>query len=119
MSAVYILAIPATLAIIVGTIGAVGNVIIYKAHKIWLLLLGSFFAAVYSIVYMNLLLPYYGQAKAFYGLGAILPIGLIFAFGFDWLDRWIKDKKLTYLRIVLYGWFGTLALAIALSLFAR
>jgi tetratricopeptide (TPR) repeat protein len=119
MSVVYILAIPATLAMIVGTIGAIGNIVTFKAHKIWLLLLGSFFAAVYSIVYMNLLLPYYGQAKAFYGLGAVLPIGLIFVFGFDWLDRWMRDKKLSFLRIVLYGWFGTLILAISLSLFAR
>jgi len=119
MSAVYILAIPATLLIIVGAIGAIGNIIKYKDHKIWLLLLGSFFAAVYSIIYMNLLLPFYGQAKAFYGLGAILPIGLIFVFGFDWLDRWVSSKKLFLLRIVLYGWLGTLISAISLSLFVR
>ena len=118
MSAVYLLAIPATLAIIIGMVCAIGNMV-RTANKIWLLILGSLFAVAYSIVYINLQIPYYGQVKAFYGLGVILPISLIFAFGFDYLDHWLRDKKLSFLRMVLYGWFGTLILAILLSLFVR
>jgi hypothetical protein len=116
-SAVYLLAIPATLAIIIGIVCAIGN-IIRTANKSWLLILGSLFAATYSIVYLNLQIPYYCHAKAFFGLGVILPISLIFAFGFDYMDNWLKDKKLSLLRVVLYGWFGTLILAILLSFFA-
>jgi tetratricopeptide (TPR) repeat protein len=116
MSAVYLLAIPAALAIIIGTVCAIVNVV-YTANKSWLLVLGSFGISTFSIIYMNLQLPYYCLAKAFYGLGVILPIGLIFALGFDWLDQRLRDKKLFLLRMVLYGWFGTLIMAILLSFF--
>jgi tetratricopeptide (TPR) repeat protein len=116
MSAVYLLAIPAALAIIIGMVLAIGNMI-RTADKIWLLILGSFFTMACSIIYMGLQVPYYGIVKAFYGLGVILPIGLIFAFGFDWLDQRLRDKKLSLLRMVLYGWFGTLIMAILLSFF--
>ncbi|MGD0786214.1 MAG: tetratricopeptide repeat protein, partial [Sedimentisphaerales bacterium] len=116
MSAVYLLAIPVALAIIIGTVCAIVNVV-YTANKSWLLILGSFFAVAHSIVYLNLRFPYYCHAKAFYGLGVILPISLIFAFGFDWLDQRLRDKKLSLLRMVLYGWFGTLIMAILLSFF--
>jgi tetratricopeptide (TPR) repeat protein len=118
ISAVYLLAIPATLAIIIGAVCAISNVI-RKANKIWLLMLGSVFVLVCSIVYINLQIAYYSAAKAFYGLGAILPISLIFSFGFDSLNNWLRDKKLSFLRVVLYGWFGTLILAILLSIFVR
>ncbi|MGB8226092.1 MAG: tetratricopeptide repeat protein, partial [Sedimentisphaerales bacterium] len=117
MSAVYLLAIPAAMAIIIGMICAIGN-IIRASDKIWMLILGSIYTVACSIVYMNLLLPYYSSAKAFYGLGAILPISLIFAFGFDCIDNQLKNnKRLFLLRMVLYGWLGTLACAILLSFF--
>jgi tetratricopeptide (TPR) repeat protein len=116
MSAVYLLAIPAALIVIIGAICAIGN-IIRTADKIWLLILGSLFTVACSIIYISLQVPYYGQAKAFFGLGVILPISLIFAFGFGWLDQRLRDKKLSLLRMVLYGWFGTLIMAILLSFF--
>jgi len=117
MSAVYLLAIPAVLAIIIGIVCAIGNIIRTTSDKIWLLILGSFFAVAHSIVYLNLRFPYYCHAKAFYGLGAILPISLVFASGFDYIDRLLKNKKLSLLRMVLYGWFGTLIMAILLAFF--
>jgi hypothetical protein len=116
MSAVYLLAIPATVVIIIGMVCAIGNMI-RTVSKIWLLILGSIFTIAYSIVYMNLQVPYYGQAKAFFGLGAILPISLIFALGFDYIDNLLRGKKLFILRMVLYGWFGALILTIFLSMF--
>jgi hypothetical protein len=118
VSAVYILAIPATLAILIGMVCAIGHMI-RAADKVWLLMLGSLFAVAHSIVYLNLRFSYYCHAKAFYSLGVILPIGLVFAFGLGYLDNWLKDKKLSFLRVVLYGWFGTLILAVLLSLFVR
>jgi hypothetical protein len=118
MSTVYLLAIPATLVIVIGALRAAGKAILY-ASKSWLLILFSIFAIIYSIVYINLRLPYYGQAKAFYGLAAMLPISLIFALGFNTLDKWLKNKKLLFLRTALYGWFGTLALTVFFSLLVR
>ena len=118
MSAVYLLAIPAALVIVTGALRAAGKAIFY-ASKNWLLILFSIFAIVCSIVYINLRLPYYSQAKAFFGLSAILPISLIFALGFNTLDKWLKNKNLLFLRTALYGWFGTLALTVLFSLVVR
>jgi tetratricopeptide (TPR) repeat protein len=119
MSVVYLLAIPAALAIIIGAVCAIAR-LGRTADKIWLLILGSLFTIIYSIVYTNLKIPYYSTAKAFYGLGAILPISLIFAFGFDCIDSRLKNnKRLFPVRMVLYGWFGTLVLAVLLSFFAK
>ena len=118
MSAVYFLAIPATLLIIAGLIRATTKVI-FGADKLWLLILGSVFAMGYSIIYMNLSMPIYGFPKAFLGLLAVWPLSLMFALGFDYLDKWLRNKKLLFVRAIFYGWFGTLTLAILFSFFVR
>ena len=116
ISVVYILALPATLVIIIGTVRAT-TAAVFRANKVWLLILGSLFVAGFGMAYMNLRIPYYAQAKAFYGLFVVMPVALTFALGFDGLDGWLRDKGLLPVRIVLYGWFGTLALAIFFSFF--
>jgi tetratricopeptide (TPR) repeat protein len=65
---------------------------------------------------MNLRYPYYCHAKAFFGLYAIIPLGLIFALGFEYFDKWLKNKNLFLLRCLLFSWLGTLILAIFFSL---
>jgi len=116
MSAVYLLSIPAALAIIIGIVCAAVH-IIKTADKIWLLFLGSLYTIACSMIYITLLVPNYGQGKAFYALGTILPISLVFASGFDYIDRLLKNKKLSILRMALYGWLGTLIVAILLAFF--
>jgi tetratricopeptide (TPR) repeat protein len=116
VSAVYILSLPAALIIIIGLVRAAGAAI-FRADKGWLFFLGLFFAAIWSTVYMNLRLPYNAQAKAFYSLFVVMPVALIFAFGFSGLDGWLRNKGLLPVRTVLYGWFGTLALAVFFSFF--
>ena len=111
MSAVYLLSLPATPIIIIGTLCAIRNAV-FAASKIWLLILGSLLIMAYSLIYMNLKMPYYSVAKTFYFMAVLLPISLIFACGFDYLDKWLRGKSLSILRATLYGWFGTLALAI-------
>jgi hypothetical protein len=118
MSVVYLLAVPATLAILIGTVRATINAVLC-ANKLWLLIIGSIFILFFSIAYMNLKIPFYAHAKAFYGLSTILPISLIFALGFDYVDKWLRRKKLTLLRAILYGWFGTLALTIFFTFLSR
>ena len=118
MSSVYLLSVPATLAIIIGTFRAISKAVL-GANKFWLLILGSLFVVIFSIVYINLQIPLYAQAKAFYGLCAVMPISLIFAFGFDYVDGWLRDKNLFLLRGILYGWLGTLVLAIFFSFLVR
>jgi hypothetical protein len=118
MSAVYLLSIPASLFIIIGTLLAIGKVV-SQVNKFWLLILGLVFVVIHSLVYMSFRIPYYAQAKAFYGLFVILPVSLIFALGFDYVDRWLRDKNLSLVRALLYGWFGMLALAIFSCFFVR
>lgn len=118
ISVAYLLAIPAALTIIVGTIGALAKVIL-RGSKVWLLMSGTVFALGYSIIYMNLRLPFYGQAKAFYALAAVLPISLTFALGFEYVDKRLKDKGFFFLRAILYGWFGTLVSVIFMAFFSQ
>jgi 4-amino-4-deoxy-L-arabinose transferase-like glycosyltransferase len=116
ISAVYILSLPATMAIIIGAVRA-AMAAIFRADKIWLLILGTLFVAIWGIACMSLRNPYYGQSKAFYGLFIVMPVALTFAFGFGGLDEWLKKKGLLLVRTILHGWFGTLALAIFFSFF--
>jgi tetratricopeptide (TPR) repeat protein len=118
IAVVYLLAVPATLLIIIGMLLAL-HAVVSRADKIWLLILGSLFAAGFSLTYMNLWIPYYGQSKAFYCLFAVVPIALTFAFGFDAFDRWLRDKRLLPGRVLLYGWFGTLMLVILSAFLIR
>jgi hypothetical protein len=118
MSAVYLLGAPATLAILVGMVRATADVV-FGGNKLRLLILGTIFVLFYSILYMCLRIPYYCQAKAFYGLSAILPVSLMFASGFDCVDKWLKNKKLPLFRAVLYGWLGTVALTIYSTFLVR
>jgi tetratricopeptide (TPR) repeat protein len=116
ISAVYILSLLATMVIIFGTAQAVREAI-FRADKTWLLILGLLYVAVWSIAYISLRIPYYGQSKAFYSLYVVMPVALTFAFGFDGLDKWLKSKNMLLVRTILYGWFGTLVLAIFFSYF--
>ncbi|MBN1786974.1 MAG: glycosyltransferase family 39 protein [Sedimentisphaerales bacterium] len=115
-SIVYILSIPAFLMIVIGTVCAVRKAI-FKVNKTWLLMLGSIFVLLCSIIYMNLQLAHYSAAKAFYALGVILPICLLFSLGFDCVNGRLKSKKLFLLQVIFYGWFGSLILTVFLSLF--
>ena len=117
-SAVYLLAIPFTAAIIIGIVRAVLRSIL-RADKFCLLILGAAFAIFFSLVAVNLQIPCYAQAKAFYGLAAVLPLSLIFALGFDIVDERLKNKGLFLVRAAVYGWFGTLALAIFFCFLVR
>ncbi|MHC4526486.1 MAG: hypothetical protein ACYS29_01305 [Planctomycetota bacterium] len=118
MSVVYLLAVPATLAIVIGTVRVTADAV-FGGNKLWLPMLGSIFVLFYSIAYMCLRIPIYSMAKAFYGLSAILPISLIFASGFYCVDKWLKNKNLSLIRAVLYGWLGTLALTIYFTFLVR
>jgi tetratricopeptide (TPR) repeat protein len=114
VSAVYILSLPAMVISVIGAVRAFRDAI-FRADKVWLLILGSLFIAIWSVGYMSLRIPYYGQSKAFYGLFVVMPVALTFAFGFGAIDELLKSKGMLLVRTVLYGWFGTLVLAIFVS----
>lgn len=116
VSAVYILSLPAIIVLLTGAARAV-KAAIFRNDKGWLLILGVLFIALWSTVYMSMRIPSYAQTKAFYSLFAVMPVALIFALGFSGLDEWLQNKGLLAVRTILYGWFGTLALAILFSFF--
>jgi tetratricopeptide (TPR) repeat protein len=88
MAAGYALALGPTLAVLLGVlIGFVDFVRRPRAERF--LALSVLGATFYAFVNMTLRLPYYAQAKAFYGLSALVPLAFCFALGFDALVlRW-------------------------------
>jgi tetratricopeptide (TPR) repeat protein len=81
----------------------------------WLFILGSIFAILFSLIYMELRLARYNQTKAFYGLFMVLPVSLLFACGFDLIYEYLKRFRIG--RILFLGWFGTLALSVFMSFY--
>jgi tetratricopeptide (TPR) repeat protein len=86
MAAGFILALVPALFIAVGAISAIKK-FICEPGQIGLLIVGVPSAVLAALVYMNLEVPTYGEAKAFYGLIAILPVCAFGALGYDALKR--------------------------------
>ena len=59
----------------------------YQIRGEWLLVFGMVCIYSLGLLWMNLRVPSYAQAKAFYGLPALLPFGAVAAAGWDWLRR--------------------------------
>jgi hypothetical protein len=115
MSSLYILAVPIAIAFLVGIYKMVRE--FFKRYEMnWLLILGSFFTISFGIVYLNIKVPYYSTAKAFYGLSLVVPFALTTAWGFDIIDGWCRNRGLAVARALMYGWLGTVML-VALSSF--
>jgi tetratricopeptide (TPR) repeat protein len=87
MAAGFVLALAPSLVVVTGLACVV--VRCWRAPRLeWLLVAGV--AAVYcvAILFMTLKLPYYAQAKAIYGLPALLPFCVLFVAGLEfWMAR--------------------------------
>jgi 4-amino-4-deoxy-L-arabinose transferase-like glycosyltransferase len=116
MSVIYLLAIPATVAMMIGIFYMIKAAII-ELDKRWLLFAGSIFIFFFFIIYLTLRVPLYTTGKAFYGLSLVIPFSLAFAWGMEKIDTWLKSKNLFIIRALFYGWFGTLVLSIFFSFF--
>jgi tetratricopeptide (TPR) repeat protein len=89
-----VLALLPTLAILIGAAAATVHFIRQPAPA-WVFLLGLAFTALLAIIYMTLTVPSYAQAKAFYGLVALVPICALAGLGLDWLGgRWLLLRGL-------------------------
>jgi 4-amino-4-deoxy-L-arabinose transferase-like glycosyltransferase len=82
MTSGYLLACLPTLAILAGLAAAVVD-LVRRPRAEWFLALGILGAAGFAIFLMTLRLPFHSQAKAFYGLSALVPVSLVGAWGFD------------------------------------
>ncbi len=73
------------------------------------------FVLLFSLFIVTFRVPYYAQAKAFYILGAIVPLSLAAANGFATMDRALQSGRAAPLRVVYHGWFGTAVAVIVLT----
>jgi hypothetical protein len=100
MAAGYLLALLPTLALITGlAAGAVRLVCAPRSEDV--LLLGVLGATAFAVLTLSLQLPFYAQAKAFYGLSALLPLCVLAGRGFEILTR--RSRLAGVLLSVLLG----------------
>jgi hypothetical protein len=83
MAVGYLFAVVPTLAILVGAIVALAR-FIRQPSADWLLLLGLAYSFAVAAVFISLVVPSYAQAKAFFGLLALVPLCAFGAIGWDW-----------------------------------
>ncbi|MEN8160755.1 MAG: hypothetical protein ABFS41_11850 [Myxococcota bacterium] len=99
MAAGYALALLPCLALLVGVVvGFVDFVRRPRAERF--LALAALGATTYALLNMTLRLPFYAQAKAFYGLSALVPLAFCFSLGFDALVlriRWLAPLGMAWL----------------------
>jgi tetratricopeptide (TPR) repeat protein len=105
MAAGYVLALLPTLAVVIGAIAAIVQLVRRPSAELFLLLgLPSVFGV--AVIYQYLRFPYYGHAKAFYCLMASVSLCALGAWGFDLLVRRWKIAE-----YILGALMGTWALA--------
>jgi hypothetical protein len=109
MSAVYLIAIPASLLIGVGAVRSTATALSdadphRRAALSFLLTLG--YAVLFGLLYLSLRLPFFAQAKASYGLVVMPLLALFFADAVAWLDQALRQRGWLPARAVLHGWLG-------------
>ena len=102
MTAGYLLALAPTLMILTGAAVSLWHFIRKPSAK-WFVLLGLSGAVMIALVFINLKVPSYAQAKAFYGLCALVPLCSFGAVGWEVLTRGRKWLQLA-LGTVLLVW---------------
>jgi Flp pilus assembly protein TadD/4-amino-4-deoxy-L-arabinose transferase-like glycosyltransferase len=86
MAAGYWISLGVSLLLIIGAALLLARLLV-KIQAEWWLVLGMVFLFGCGLVWMNLLLPSYAQAKAFYALPALLPFSAVVAVGWDWMRQ--------------------------------
>lgn len=117
MSAIYGLAIPAAMILLIGFV-IVARKAFAELDTPWMLLFGVFWLSLFALIHMNLKLPYYGMAKAFYCLYLTVPCGIAFALGLEHLSTHLRGPRLSIARHVLHGYLGCLGAAIFLAFYS-
>jgi hypothetical protein len=84
----------------------------FGMNKQLLLMVSQVAVFLLFLLYLTLVIPAYSTARAFYGLSLVIPLSL--AFGLDEADAWLRARNYQ-VGGALYGWLGTLAVAIVLS----
>ena len=107
MAAGYLLALPATLLLLLGfglacrhAVGDPG-----PARRGAFAVIVALIAAMgLATFWVTLELPYFGQAKAFYSLALVPVASLLFAQAYCALDAWLAERVGSHSRAALFGW---------------
>src|SRR5207244_6087389 len=92
MVAGYLWAVIPTVLILVGVVAAIVWFIRKPSGQLFVLL-GFWVGLVLGLIFMTLKVPSYAQAKAFYGLSALMPLCFFGALGWETLTRarvWLR-----------------------------
>jgi len=115
MAAVLPLAVPAVLFLAAGF--CIALVKAFRGDRRRLLIAGTVAALGYSLLDLNLSVPYHGHAKAFFCLAGLIPAALLFAEGVTWLLSKLAGLERTVASAVFWGWLGALAFAVFAAFF--
>ncbi len=118
MSLGYLLALPATALLLFGAVRAAWlglNDGDPRRRAALSFLVTVAFTLGFSILAMTVQLPFFAQAKAFYGLAMGAPIALFFALGAARVDDLLRGPSRVLLRAAFYGWLFAMASVFYLS----
>jgi hypothetical protein len=118
MTAVYLVALPASVILLAGAVRALVDALRgedWELRCALSFLLTAVLATGAAMVSYTLTVPAYSTGKAFFGLHLLAPLAVFAAMGFDGVSRLLGRPRLLPLRAVYYGWLGVLAGLIVLS----
>ena len=110
MAAGLLLALVPTAGLLLGLGAALVHLVRAPSAR-WFLLLGVLGATGFAVYAMCLRLPFYAQAKAFYGLAALVPLAAVGAWGLDLLAGKGAGWGALARRLVVWTLVGVWALA--------
>jgi hypothetical protein len=118
MTAVYLLALPLTVLLIVGWVLLLraafreGDL---KPRLIFTLLALAIFCVGFAILQHSLAVPYYSVVKANFGMAVFAALAMAAAAGVDWIVIRIERTKSELLFALFHGWLAALAGAVILT----
>jgi hypothetical protein len=118
MSLGYLLALPATVLLLFGALRSAWlglNDGDPRRRAALSFLVTSAFTLGFSILAMTIQLPFFAQAKAFYGLAMGAPLALFFAMGAVRVDDALRQTRWVLLRAIFYGYLFLTASVFYLS----
>lgn len=118
MSAGYVLALPATAIVLFGvarTVMATLSGYDLPRRLLLSLLLALIYVISSSVLVFSMRYPFWGSIRAGYGLSLVAPVAVCAGFGFSAIDERLRVGDWRIVRALFHGWFGTFAVALALS----
>ena len=118
MIIVPILALPATALLVGGCVGLVarsfrGEDLRQRAALAFVTTTIAFYA--FAVLFINIRLPFYAQAKASYALAALAPLAVAGAYAITAVRQHLDAPGRRIFLLLFDAWLGTLAIALVLS----